>query len=64
MARSDYKIPVKIQLEPGRYKHGYVKELPKSDEEAVHIMYANGRISSRAGASIIHEPKGFNPIKQ
>lgn len=59
MINAQYKIPVKIRLEPGRYRHGHVKKLPSSKGEKVSIRYADGRISSRNGDSIIHEPQGF-----
>ena len=61
MAREDYNIPVKIRLELGRYRHGYVKQLPKSDDEKIRVLHASGRIISRVGKSIIHEPAGFEP---
>jgi len=63
MARSNYIIPVKIRLEPGRYRHGYVKRLPATDDEKVRVLHASGRITSRLGGSIIHEPGGFEPRK-
>ena len=60
MAKQDYTVPVKIRLEKGRYRHGYLKKLPCNKEEKVSIMYAGGRISSRSAESIIHVPEGFN----
>ncbi|MCK5134845.1 MAG: hypothetical protein KAR19_03595 [Bacteroidales bacterium] len=59
MARNDYTIPVKVRLAPGRYRHGYVKKLPANKNEKVSIMYAGGKISSRNGDTLIHEPRGF-----
>jgi len=59
MARSDYTIPVKILLEKGRYRHGYVKKLPDTDDEMIRVLHASGRITTRIGRSIIHEPRGF-----
>jgi len=59
MARSDYIIPVKIRLEQGRFRHGYVKKLPATDDEMIRVLHASGRITTRIGRSIIHEPMGF-----
>jgi len=60
MANPDYTVPVKIRLEKGRYRHGYLKKLSCNKGEKVSIMYAGGLISSCSAASIIHVPEGFN----
>ena len=54
-----YTIPVKIQLEPGRFKHGFVKTLTPDSRGNVRIMYMSGRISSRSIDGVEHEPQGF-----
>ena len=60
--RLGYTIPVKIKLEPGRFKHGYVKTLTPDSRGNVRIMYGSGRISSRAVETLIHEPAGFDVL--
>ena len=54
-----YIIPVKVKLEPGRFKHGHVKTLIPNHRGNLRIKYAGGRISERAADSVIHEPAGF-----
>lgn len=60
MSKTNYTIPVKIRLEKGRYRHGYVRKLPSRKGEKVSIKYADERISICSGDTIIHEPQGFN----
>lgn len=62
--RLGYMIPVKIMIEPGRYRYGFVKSLTPDTHGNVRIMYGNGRISTRSAESCIHEPQGFKPINQ
>lgn len=57
---SKYVIPVKVKLEKGRYKHGYVSTLQPNARGNLRIKYAGGRISERSADSVIHEPAGFN----
>jgi len=59
MAKADYTVPVKIPFDKGRYRHGHVKKLPANKDEIVSIMYADGKISSRSAAPMIHVPQGF-----
>ena len=64
-----YDIPVKVQIEPGRFKHGYVKTLTPNSRGNLRMKYAGGKISERSADSVIHEPAGFEvraeqPISQ
>ena len=64
-----YDIPVKILLDPGRFKHGHVKTLEPNARGNLRIKYAGGRISERSADSVIPEPAGFEvraeqPISQ
>lgn len=61
MNKDEYVIPVKIELEPGRYKHGYVKTLTPNSRGNLRIRYAGGRISERKADTVIYEPHGFAP---
>jgi hypothetical protein len=65
MARTDYTIPVKIRIETGRYKYGYVKSLTPDERGNLRIMYGkDGKLSSRAAEGVIHEPLGFEPMRK
>lgn len=59
-----YVIPVKIPIEPGRYKYGWVQSLSPNGRGNLKVYYSSGRISERAVEACIHEPKGFNIRKQ
>lgn len=60
-----YIIPVKVRIDVGRYKYGYVKTLEPNKRGNLTIHYAgSGRISERGADTVIHEPKGFKVIEQ
>ena len=55
----NYVIPVKVQIDTGRYVYGHVKTLTANSRGNCRMRYGNGKISERSADSIIPEPRGF-----
>ena len=59
MCVDEYTIPVKVQIDTGRYVYGHVKTLTANSRGNCRIRYVNGKISERSADSLEHEPRGF-----